>query len=147
MLASWRTKSLQTYNSLFNRWVSWWSERYHDPVSVPIADVANFLAYLFKEGYISHSLNSFRSAISSIHDPVDGVEVSKHPTFSRLLKGAYHSRPPLRRYTTTWNVQVVLQYLDSLGPSAVKTPHIQISNVTRTDKAIPLSRSSFSPIR
>ena len=114
MLASWRTKSSQTYDSLFNKWVSWCSERHWDPVSGPIADVANFLAYLFKEGYKSRSLNSFRSAISSVHDPVDGIEVGKHPTISRLLKGAYHSRP---RYTSTWNVQVVVQYLDGLGPS------------------------------
>jgi len=117
MLASWRTKSSQTYDSLFNKWVSWCSERHRDPVSGPIADVANFLAYLFKEGYKSRSLNSFRSAISSVHDPVDGIEVGKHPTISRLLKGAYHSRPPLPRYTSTWNVQVVVQYLDGLGPS------------------------------
>jgi len=117
MLASWRTKSSQTYDSLFNKWVSWCSERHRDPVSGPIADVANFLAYLFKEGYKSRFLNSFRSAISSVHDPVDGIEVGKHPTISRLLKGAYHSRPPLPRYTSTWNVQVVVQYLDGLGPS------------------------------
>ena len=32
----------------------------------------------------------FRSAISSVHDKVDGVEVGKHPTISRLLKGAFH---------------------------------------------------------
>ena len=117
MLSSWRTKSSQTYDSLFNKWVGWCSERHRDPVSGPIADVANFLAYLFKEGYKSRFLNSFRSAISSVHDPVDGIEVGKHPTISRLLKGAYHSRPPLPRYTSTWNVQVVVQYLDGLGPS------------------------------
>ena len=78
MLASWRTKSLQTYDSLFNKWVDWCSKRYRDPVSGPIADVANFLAYLFKEGYKSRSLISFRSGIFSVHAPVDGVEVGKH---------------------------------------------------------------------
>ena len=117
MLASWRSKSSQTYDSLFNKWIRWCGERHRDPVSGPIADVANFLAHLFEEGYQSRSLNSFRSAISSVHDPVDGVEVGKHPTISRLLKGAFHSRPPLPRYTSTWNVQVVLQYLEGLGPS------------------------------
>jgi len=102
MLASWR-KSSQTYDSIFNEWVSWCSERYCDPISGPIADVANFLASLFKEGYKSRSLNSFiiRSAKSLVHHPVDGIEVGKHPTISRLLKEAYHSRPPLLRYTST----------------------------------------------
>ena len=87
MLASWRSKSSQTYDSLFNKWVCWYGERSRDPVSGPVADVANFLAHLFEEGYQSRSLNSFRSAISSVHDSVDGVEVGKHPMISRFLKG------------------------------------------------------------
>jgi len=156
MLASWRTKSSQTYDSLFNKWVSWCAERHRDPVSGPIADVANFLAYLFEEGYKSRSLNSFRSAISSAHDPVDGVEVGKHPTISRLLKGAYHSRPPLPRYTTTWNVQVVLQYLDGLGPSAsLSLKHltfklVMLLGLTRPSRSadlasLQLDRRRFKP--
>ena len=44
--------------------------------------------------------------------------MGKHPMISRLVKGAYHARPPLPRYTSTWNVQVVLQYIDNLGPSS-----------------------------
>ena len=53
-----------------------------------------------------------------MHDTVDGMEVGKHPMISRLLKGAYHIRPPLPRYTSTWDVQVVLRYIEGLGPSA-----------------------------
>ena len=91
MLSLWRTKSPQIYDSLFRKWASWCSEWSRDPISGPIANVANFLAHLHKEGYQSRSLNSFRSAIPSVHDPVDGVEVGKHPTITRLLKGAFHA--------------------------------------------------------
>ena len=101
MLASWRTKSSQSYESHFQKWVCWCTERGRDPISGPVADVANFLAYLHEEGYQSRSLNSFRSAISSVHDAVDGMEVGKHPMISRLLKGAHNIRPPLPRYTST----------------------------------------------
>jgi len=117
MLVSWRSKSSQTYDSLFNKWICWCGERSRDPISGPAADVGNFLAHLFEEGYQSRSLNSFGSAILSVHDPVDGVEVGKHPMISRLLKGAFHHRPPLPRYTSTWDVQVVLQYLEGMGQS------------------------------
>ena len=34
---------------------------------------------------------------------------------TRLLKGAFHARPPLPRYTATWDVQTVLEYIKSLG--------------------------------
>ena len=118
MLASWRTKSSQSYESLFGKWARWCAERGRNPISGPIADIANFLAHLHEAGYQSRSLNAYRSAISSVHDTVDGVEVGKHPMISRLLKGAYHSRPPLPRYTATWDVQVVLRYFEGLGPTS-----------------------------
>ena len=58
-----------------------------------MSEVANFLADLHKEGYQSSSLNVFRSAISSVHDKADSVEVERHPKITRLLKGAFHERP------------------------------------------------------
>ena len=49
------------------------------------------------------------------------MDVGKHPLVSRLLKGAFHARPPLPRYTRTWNVQVVLncmqQWVDTTSLS------------------------------
>ena len=47
----------------------------------------------------------------------DGVEVRKHLTIICLLKGAFHERPPLPHYASTWDVNVALQYLKGLGPS------------------------------
>ena len=54
-------------------------ERNRDPIRGPIADVLNYLAELFEQGYQYRSLNSYRPAISSVHEKVDGVEVGKHP--------------------------------------------------------------------
>ena len=36
---------------------------------------------------------------------------------SRLLKGIYNLRPPLPRYSSTWDVSVLTQYLGTLFPS------------------------------
>jgi len=71
-----------------------------------ISIVANFLADLHAQGYQTSSIN--RSAISSVHDRLDDMDVGKHPLVSRILKGAFHARPPLPHYISTWNVQVVL---------------------------------------
>ena len=73
MLKSWRTKTNKSYDSLFNKWSRWCSERGSDPFSGPIGEVVNFLAHLFKEGYQYRSLNAYRSAISSTYEKVDGV--------------------------------------------------------------------------
>ena len=56
-------------------WASWCSERGSDPISGDIGEVVNFLAYLFQQGYQYCSLNSYRSAISSVHEKVDGYKV------------------------------------------------------------------------
>ena len=70
-----------------------------------------FLAHLYKEGYQYRSLNAYRSAIASMHTPIDGISIGQHPLVSRLLKGAFQSRPPLSRYQDTWDVSVVLHHI------------------------------------
>ena len=85
--ASWRSKTKSSYESLFKKWDSWCQERGRNPISGPVADIANFLAELFQQGYKYRSLNSYRSAISSVHEEIDNVKVGKHPFISRVLKG------------------------------------------------------------
>ena len=115
LLASWRQKSAKTYDSLFKKWACWCVERDIDPISGDIAGVVNFLASLYQNKYQYRSLCNYRSAISSIHDKVDGYEVGSHPMVSRLLKGVFHERPPQPRYSSTWDVSKVTTYLVSLG--------------------------------
>ena len=115
VLKSWRSKTNKSYDSLFGRWHRWCDQQGADPFSGPISAVANFLASLFEEGYQYNSVNAYRSAISSVHEKVDGVDVGQHPTITRLLKGVFNDRPPLPRYSSTWNVQTVLDYIKSLN--------------------------------
>ena len=117
LLASWLQKSSKSYDSLLgSAWVDWCNQQHLDPVSGPISEVINFLAYLFKEGYQYCSLNAYCSAISSVHEKADGYEVEQHPLVSRLLKGVFNQRPPKPCYEVTWDVKV-LNYIDSLGES------------------------------
>ena len=117
MFASWREKSSKAYDSQFQKWIGWCSSRGADPISCPIGEIVNFLADLFSQGYQYRSLNAYRSAISSVHEKIDGYDVGQHPLVLRLLKGVFHKRPPQPRYTQTWNVSVVTKYIRSLGPS------------------------------
>ena len=77
-----------------------------------MTDVINFLAELYEAGYSYRSLNSYRSAISSTHEKVDGQLVGQHPIVTRVLKGVFNSRPPKPRYTSTWKVSQVVTWLD-----------------------------------
>ena len=115
LIASWRQKSAKSYDTLFRKWLCWCSERGSDPISGPIDEVANFLASLFKEGYQYRSLNAYRSAISSVHEKIDGYEVGQHPLITRLLKGAFNQRPPQPRYSHTWSVEQVTSYIERMA--------------------------------
>ena len=53
MLKSWRAKTNKSYDSLFTKWECWCSERGSDPISSPVTEVANFLAYVFIQGRLS----------------------------------------------------------------------------------------------
>ena len=50
----------KTYESQFQKWVSWCSTLSVDPISCPIGEVVNFLADLFEQGYQYRSLNAYR---------------------------------------------------------------------------------------
>ena len=156
LLSSWRTKSNKTYDSHFKKWVCWCTEWASDPISGPVGEVENFLADLHNEGYQSSSLNVFRSAISLVHDKVDGVEVGKHPIISWLLKGVLHLRPLLSWYASTWNVDLVLKYLKGLGPTATLSLKslihklVMLLALTRPSRSanlasLNLDRRRFSP--
>ena len=57
LLASWRSKSSQSYDSHFRKWLSWCAQQGSNPVSGPVAEVANFLAHLFnKDINLAHSM-------------------------------------------------------------------------------------------
>ena len=78
LLKSWRTKTHRSYDSLIRKWHSWCHSRGSDPFSGHVKEVVNLLANLHDEGYTYRSLNSYRSAISSVHERVDGCPVGQH---------------------------------------------------------------------
>ena len=146
LLSSWRQKTSQSYDSLSKKWISWCTERQCDPISGPIEDVVNFLAHLYKEGYQYRSLNAYRSAIASMHIPIEGVSIGQHPLVSRLLKGAFQSRPPLPRYQGTWDVSVVLHHIgghqldQSLSLKELSLRTVMLLALTRPSRSADISK-------
>ena len=118
LIAATRTSTHKTYESSWNRWCRWCSGRQIDPLSSSISDILIFLTEVFNEGLAYRSLNVLRSAISSTHPKIDGFSVGQHPYVTRLLKGALNKRPPKPRYSHTWNVDVMIKYMISLGKNS-----------------------------
>ena len=112
---SWRRGTRTAYDSAWQKWAGWCHERDIDPVSAPVARIVDFLTDMFHHGYQYSTLNGYRSAISAFH--VDGVSVGQHSLVRRVLTGSFNERPPQPRYKHTWDVNMVLNHLESLGPN------------------------------
>lgn len=79
--------------------------------------VANFLADEQRRTSYS-ALNTTRSAISAYHEKIDGKPVGQHDLITDIMASAKKDKPPKPRYTTTWDVNKVLQYIKEQGPNA-----------------------------
>ena len=72
---------------------------------------------------------------------MDGVGVGTHPAVAGLLKGAFHKRPPMPRYSSFWDVGTVINYLKSLG----NNEHLTLRQLTlKTVMLLALTRPSRS---
>ena len=107
----------RAYQSGWSKFRGWCDQQQVDPVSCPVEVMVNFLAEQ-QHLVLFGTLAGYRTAISFFHQRVDGVPVGKHPLVAELMKGAFRDDPPVPRYTETWDVSMVLTYLQKLGPNA-----------------------------
>lgn len=111
ILASWRTGTEQQYSGAWRQWTSWCNKRKINPLSATIGRISQFLTVLYKKGLSYSTINTYRSAISMTHLPIDGIAVGNNYLIKRLMKGIFNKRPPVPRYVVTWPVEKVLRYL------------------------------------
>ena len=82
-----------------------------------VADVIPFLTALFEKDLSYSSLNTARSALSTIVT-VDGVSIGRHPLVVRFLKGVFNLRPPVSRHKEVWDVSTASKFLKTFSPVA-----------------------------
>ena len=89
-------------------------EKKFNPFSPTVPQVLEFLNDYFKTGVGYSALNTARSALSSIITLPGNVTIGEHPLVKRFMRGIFNIKPSLPRYTTTWDVSVLLKYLESV---------------------------------
>ena len=98
LLSSWRSSTEKHYQSAWKSFHSWCFEKSEDPISCPVNIVLEFLTDLFDKGLQYRTINTYRSAISMTHLPLDGSLIGSYPLVSRFMKGVFQSRLPYPRY-------------------------------------------------
>ena len=89
------------------------AERGFDPLCVPIDTVLHFLTTLFNQGLGHSAINTARSALSAVLQPMGGKTVGSHPKIVRFMKGVFELRTPLPRHNNFWDVSILLKHLEN----------------------------------
>ena len=114
LMSAWRKGTQSAYNCCWKQWHSWCDKRKIDPFCASLEHITNFLAELYEQGYEYRTINNYRSAISAFHPEIGGMKVGQTNTIKQLMTGIFNSKPPLPRYTETWDVDQVLKHLVNL---------------------------------
>ena len=115
ILSGWSAGTNATYQSGWAKWSSWCAARKVNPFSGDVQSFLDFLAQLYQQELQHRSINTIRSAVSMTHKQIEGVPICQHPLVTRILKGVYNSRPPLPRYSSTWDMEIVTKHILSMG--------------------------------
>ncbi|KAM8962405.1 uncharacterized protein RCH25_037941 [Pelodytes ibericus] len=105
---AWAPGTRQSYRRAWDMWASWCMEHHSDPVSAPVSHILRFLTLLYENGRAYRTINVYRSAISAGHSGFGGFSAGKQLLVCRLLKGIRLARPPVPRYSSLWDVNVIL---------------------------------------
>lgn len=128
MMSSLSKSTLKQYASALKPWINFCQETSVDTFNPEISQVLTFLNLSFASGASYGTLNSQRCVISL----VSNSKVGDNPLITRFLKGCFKLKPTVPKYTHTWDVNVVLDYLEGMGDFS------QLSPILVTEKVVTL---------
>lgn len=112
IIASWADSTLKQYNAPLKSWWSFCVEKSYDPFLSSADQLVQFLTKEFNSGASYGSLNSARAAIGWVLS--EGV--TNDLTIKQFFKGVFRLRPVKPKYSRTWDVDVVLDFLETRYP-------------------------------
>ena len=102
------------YSFAFAKFSTYCLSLKQSPTSCGPDIIARYIKHLFDSGCSYSSVNGARCAISKHHVGYDGMSAGSHKLVSMAVKSVFKQRPPLPKYKTTFDITVVLTYLQSL---------------------------------
>ena len=113
VLQSCRQSSQKQNDAHIRKWLLFCTKRQADPICPTISLTVDLMTSFYDEGLSYSSINLARCALSVIlESPASAYSTfGEHPDVKRFMKGL------LPRYCKTWDVNLVLKYIDALGNS------------------------------
>ena len=102
IMTSWSASTKNQYTTYVNKWFSHCKGNEINPSKPRITEVADFLSELFRTSHVEYSaMNTARSALSAVIEPIDGLTVGSHPLIKRIMKGIFKTKPSIPRGVAT----------------------------------------------
>ncbi len=125
MLGAWRAGTSKNYGCYVEKWVAHHLKENINFVE-PSIDVLDYVHDTYKQGLAYSTICMIRWALST-YIKIDGKPVGQHPYVSHLIWSVYQERPNLSKNTVTCSINMVLNYLKSLGPNE----ELSIEDITK----------------
>ncbi|CAG8652015.1 30004_t:CDS:2 [Gigaspora margarita] len=83
-----------TIGSSINKWCVWCYERSMDPIQGPLENIIEFLNDMSNQNKAFNIIASYRTAISEIHNHIDGYQVGRHSEIAKFMIAIRKINPP-----------------------------------------------------
>ena len=118
---------IHKYESILNRSAAYCTKRKNNPLSTTVNEILLFLTELYNNVCHYSGLCNACSALATSVQLIGGPNVSNHPLICCFIKGIYNRHPPMPRYAKIWDINKVLNYIDSL-PVNEELSYKQLTN-------------------
>ena len=117
IIQAWRQSSKEQYECYLRKWLKFSGSREIDPLQPSIKLVIEILYDLYKSGVQYSGIGTARSALSGFLSLCSEgqYDTGKSVLVKKFMRGVFNKRPALPKYRTTWNPDIVLNYLSSLS--------------------------------
>ena len=106
------------------------SEQKIDVINPSLNDILVYLTHLFNSNLGYSTVNTAKSMLSSVFSLLHKRDIGAEPLIRRFMKGIFNLKPSLPRYGNTWDVQVVIDYLDSLNTTELSLRLLSVKLAT-----------------
>ena len=114
-MKSWSEGTRKQFAPHLRRWFSFCSENGPELLNADVTSGAEFLTQYFRKFSCEYSsVNTARSALSSILPAINEFTFGEQPLIKMLLQGMFKERPTFPRYTITYDVKHVLDYVKKM---------------------------------
>lgn len=107
----------KTYKCSFAKFTKFCSNLGVSAVSCGPDIIVQYIKSLFDSGASYNTVNHSRSAISKFHEGFNGVNAGCHKLVCIAVKAVFKQRPPIPKYLSTFDINIVFNYIKTLPPN------------------------------